>query len=716
MINIQEYQIKEKEKEIVNNILKNGDLVNTFDVITKLNSFFEEKTPGLPYYENLKLKPHSKSDKDTYNKSFKEFENDLNIAFSIYNNQEKAILEAKNTFDCEVLELYKEFDELNSEIELANEFSNKGIVYNPYIINFNTLENINDKNLYEHNIPRTTCEIDFDKSILRNELISTPNDKLDLSKSKIIVTTKSKMLNIDKDIKNIISENSTDVVNVETKSQLDSPQEISIEIIFDKYYYLSKIDMNCFNILNSEVTLFLSEYDDNYIQKETIKGDKSLSWVFNRKKLSRLKIIIKKNIADYKSKNYFSSIFSIINISAYNEKYCKNGVYTSNVIRFNESITDVMIIPSHDMPPKTDIGYYIGYEDKKNDIQWNQIKPNELFDLNLLYKDEMILNYTTSEDFGRWDFDRTTGKRLFFIHKIPKNTNLNSIYLRAGHSQWLIERLDVSDKYENGYPEDLKVNLSDYSSSRVTAISALDMSMTEIRCEKTWNYFIMSSYAICDEDTIIEDRFFSYDFTYIEDKKIETLDVVVLVNGRKIFAKDNKYSFRFKKGENQIKVIILFGNQDITDIENLKTIKHNFNLLDTNIKIFAGPAMKRMNYNSLYKYISEKDLKYYAIKTENNEDYIVTKFDPNFVLNPFDPYSIKTINEEDKQYEIPNIYINNSEYMRMYIKFKHMLQSTIEEIRNTSGDRSIRCRLMARLSSSDDSVSPTIQKVKVVGI
>lgn len=739
MINIQEYQIKKKESEIVNQALLSGGLVTSFDVVTKLNNFFNYKTAGLPYYKNVRIKPHSKSDVKVWNNSFSELGEDLEVAYEIYNNQEKAVLEAKSSFDSEILSLYKEFDELNSEIELANMFSNKGMVYYPYIINFNDLSDINSKNLYEHNIPYTNCEVDFDKSLMRNELYSTPNDKIDLSKSTITITTPSKNLVTNKDIKNIVSENSAEVVTVETKSQNTKNQELHINVRLDRSCEISKIDLSCFNISNAKAVLLVSEDCENYIELEVQDGYKYLSWTFNKRIINSFKIILRKNKNDIESGSSSLCVYSIVNISAYNDKYSQSGVFTSNVVRFNEAITDVCIYPTHSMPPMTDISYFIGYEDKNNDIEWYPIKPNEMFDLNLLYKDEMLLNYTTSEVFGRWDFDRETKKRLFYIHEIPNNTNLNSLYLRAGHSQWLVERLDVTPKYEQDYPKDNRVNINDYNKSFVTTVAPLDMSMTELRCEKEWNYFVMSSYVVCDKETIIEDRFMTYDFTLDkEGKPKETLDLALIVNGRRIFAKNGKFSFRFKKGENLIKLMVLFGNQDMSDIDNLKCISHNFNLLSADNEVFAGPKMERMGYNTLEKYTSEKDLKHYAIKTVGTTDYIVTKFDPNYVLSPFDPYGVpcehdapKTMlksndnssDESDDEmigspptYDIPNIYINNSEYMRMYTKFRHMLPSTLENITNKDNDSSIRLRVMARLTSSDISVSPTITRIKVVGV
>lgn len=735
MTNIQEYQIKNKENEILNSILLRGNEVTAHEVIAKLNNFFSKNTPGLPYYKNLNIKSHSKSDKKIYNDSFETLEGDLNTAYTVYNNQEKSILEAKNTFDSEILDLYREFDELNSEIQLANDFSNQGIIYHPYIINFNNLLHVNTKNLYRHNIPNTTCEIDFDKSVLRNELYSTPSDKLDLSKSTISISSNTKSISSTSEIKDIIKENSTDVISMYTSSKVNaSGHELYIDISLDNYYDISKIAFSCFNISNSYVSLLLSDDGSNYVEREIKEGARYVEWIFNKRKVKSFRIVIKKTDYDIKQNNSTMCIYSILNISAYNDKYSLNGVFTSNEIKFSEPITEIMVQPTHSIPPNTDIGYFVGYEDKDDDVKWYPIKPNELIDLNLLYKEEDILNYIAGSNsgsnivFGRWDYTRgENSKKLFYISELPKYTNLNSIEVRAGHSQWLIERLDMTEKYGQSYPKDKKVNINDYSRQYVKAIAPLDMNMTDIRCEKEWNYFVMSSYIVCSKETVVENRFFTYNFALDESgNKIECLDVALIINGRRVYPKDGRFSFRFKEGENTIKIMVLFGNQDITNLnreDGIKYLSHNFNLLNVSDFVFAGPRMKRMNYNYLGEYIHEFDLKNYAIKTVDDTDYIVTKFDPNFIIAPFDPYDAETLDLDDDckvgktQYFNPvNIYMNNSEYMRMFVKYRHMLESTRENITNSKSDSDIRIRLMARLTSNDVSVSPSIKKIKVVGV
>jgi hypothetical protein len=67
------------------------------------------------------------------------------------------------------------------------------------------------------------------------------------------------------------------------------------------------------------------------------------------------------------------------------------------------------------------------------------------------------------------------------------------------------------------------------------------------------------------------------------------------------------------------------------------------------------------------------------------------------------------------EYIPPDVFINNSEYMRIHLKFKHMLPSVKANITNSDGNSNVRLRVMAKLSTADVSVSPAIKAIKIVG-
>lgn len=668
MINIQEFQISEKENEICKSLLEKGVFVTSYEVTKRLNDFFEHYIPGLPYFKPINIKAYSKSDKDVYNKMFNYINNDLNTLYSVYNSQSDYAVLSQSTHDIEMEMIHKELDYLVMQSEILDDYSKKKLSYHPYIICFNNLKDTNTNSLNNLNIPMTTSEIDFNTSTLRNEIYSTPNDKLDLTKCSIKISSNGFKIKTNKDIKNILNDLYSETVSITAEGTvINKMADIILDIDLIENKDISRIDLIGYSLYNTKIRLFLSNDGVNFFDKEISEGKPDNIWRFNKENVKAVKIIIQKEYADKElelNKKLF--YFILKNISIYNDKYAKSSVFTSEVIEFPSPISDIVINPINQMPPATDIAYFVGVENSNKSVDWKPIVPNELLDLKTMKKEEMILNYFTSEDFGSWDFNRITNDYNFFIHTLPVNTNYNSINLRAGHSQWLIERLDV-------IPNDDKANIKDYNKTLVTEIAPLDATIMEIKCENTNNYFVMSQYIIVETDTIVQNRYFKFN------KTRENFDVIVMLNGKQVLNKNDKYAFKLRKGENLLQLMIVLNNLDVSNTEYIKTIKHNFNLMSYAKEIYAGPKMQRISYNSLSKNVSNHSLKYYALKTENGRDKIVTKFDPNYILKPTDPQlSFKrdlkekeNISTEFPLYTPSDIKMNNSEYFRMYLKFKH---------------------------------------------
>ena len=865
MINMQELQIKQKDEEFSLEVLKEGHMVTSYQVQKMLNEFFDTRTPGLPYFKPRRINKYEVSDKTEWNTMFSTIKEDLENAYIIYNNQTSYGVVIQNDYDMKMEHINRQLDSLVMKTELLEKYMKDKTAYTPYIINFNDLKDVNMRNLVVHNIPYTTSEIDFDSSNLRNELQSTPNDKIDLSNATIKLEGTHAQIRVDKDIKVITSETVTDTVTITSTSNAKKAPELIMTTIFDESKEVSRIEMRGYSLYNTTISLYVSLDGINYFEKATSEGDPNMIWRFNSEVLKAIKIVILKNTYDYKKEEGNECYYMISNLSVYFDKYKKTSVYTSNVIEMEEIIGDVTISPVHQMPPQTNIAYFVGVENRLNNVEWKSIIPDEKLDLKLLYKEEIILNYQTVgiQTFGARRYDKANKSYYFRIHQLPVNTNLNSIELRAGHSQWLLERLDVTDKYTDGHPTDNKCHTNDYAKSRVTEIAPLDSTIMDIRCEKEWNYFVMSQYAICDNDTIVENRYMEFD---VED---EIFDILLLINGKQVFPKNKKYTFKLKKGENLVQIMVLLGKHKYLDssgdeLENVKVIKHNFNLITHCKVLYAGPPMERINYNSLLKNINKFSLKYYAVKEENIKkmndktavdkfvNMLVTKFDPNFILTPNDPMAydyessevniidvesitlnktllgigigstfqltadVQPINATNKtvawhsadptiatvdsnglvtaialgtvniccvnstgsievkcavtvgaatshmesidimplptislsedisvihfndrtyepnydenndvivpidgedypQYTIPDICLNNSEYMRMHVKYKHMLPETKIQITNADGNSNVRLRVMAKLSTGDVTVSPSIKAIKIVG-
>lgn len=704
MMNIQEYQLKIKEEEIIKRLLNNADLVTFYEVNKFISEFFEKKVIGLPYFKPITLLPYQNSDKEQFNTMFENIEYDLKSIYEVHNHQVDSSMETISKYDLEMINIYNEANKIIAYSEIANEFSSKKKSYCPYVITFNTLEDTNTRNLVKNNIPKSTCEIDYNTSTLRNELHSNPDDKIDLSKSNLKILSNGQ--EICKNTNLILNEALNESILLNITSIKHETQIITIDLELDDIKTISRIELSGYSLQDTVITLLLSSDNKNFKEKFKCNGEKNNIWRFNKEDILSIKFIIEKYEIDQEEIDNLGSLFVLNNISLYNDKYSKTSVYTSNKINIDEPISNITLNPKNKIPPMTNISYFVGIEDKHNSVEWKSIKPGIALDLNLLYKEEKLLNYYTSDLFGKRDFDVELKNFLFYVQQLPEYINLNSIEMRTGHSQWMIERLDVSDKYNQEYPSSLKVSINDYAKHRVTGIAPMDANTMEIMCKSVWNYIVMSQYVNCLEDTVIENKYFNFE------KDKEVFDVVVLVNGRQVFKKDDTYAFKLKKGENKVQIMFLLGELDLS--EPIKTIKHNFNLVSHSDSIFAGSKMERVTYNSLVKDISTHSLKYYAIKSTDNIDSIVVKFDPNYMISPNDPVNILSKEKKIPQYQRTDIKINTAEYFRIFVKYKHMLPSTIDKLKSMDGDSLIRCRVMAKLSTSDISVTPVINNIKVV--
>lgn len=689
MSDLQEYQIKKKEEEITHNLLRQGKVVNVYDVNSKVNDFFNMKTPGLPYTTPLHLEPYNRSDPNDLNNLFKDIESDLNTLYDVYAMQEEKFSINHERYNIEILKLNKEIDDLLSHTQILQEYSKKRISYYPFNINFYDLKYVNSIENIENNLYKTDCEFDFYSSTLRNKLTSNIDSKIDLNKATTKIYVNGREFHSES-VKKLFEENINSMINIDVDGSENSKQIVDIIISFEKPTDISRVVLTSSSIINAITKVSVTSNSKDYIIKDTQVGSSINSFIFNKETATDIKITIEKDKYDLKYKKICKFFFGFVNISVYTDTYLENGIYVSEKIEFEDTVSDVEIKANHKIPPLTNIDYFVGYEDKNNTIEWFSIENNSEVDLKLLKKEEKILNYKTSEIFGDVMIDNILKNKCFKIHKLEDNSSINSIEIRAGYNQWLIEKLSIDSV-------DGKVNLKDYKKENIEIISPLDMTIPYIKLKNKNNYIVLTSYINCKENIIINNRFIDFDINE-EDK--ELFDYKVVVNGKIIFSKNNLFNFRLNKGENTLKIMMCLNNHKDTN----KLIKHNFNLIPYVEGVFAGPKMQRVSYNSLMKNIDKNSLNFYSTIYDKKNIIIVTKFDVNFVKNPSDP-----------RIDSKNIITNSSEFFSVYIKYKYLTNNLKNSITNNDGNSNLRVRVMAKLNSLDKSVTPIINSIKVVG-
>ena len=712
---IQQLQIDNLKKHIKTNMLQSGSKPDETTISRKIQEEITYNIPGTPYYKPINLEAFSISNKDAYNDSFKKLNYDLNIIYNAYNYNEFELSKSKELYDYNMYEIIEILSKLSNEIDFAKEYINRNTKYNSHTIDFFNLEKVNTKDLSLHNINKTTSEINLSNAVLHNTNISTPGSIISISESDINIKSNADTIEIKGDKKSILSVNKMSTLSIKTTSRTKKVHTITIDIDLKNTIMATMVELDALNISDDEIILFVSEDGTNYYRKESIYTSNNTIWNFDKAKFRYLRLLINKGNVLQVNDNEITNT-CLVSLKVSKSSFKTNGVFVSSEFDISNS-SHVMIIPNQYTPPRTNVIYYVGYKNNDNNIEWIQSDINKYIYLGLHEEEKMFANYSTSDAFGTWDFDREKNKRLFYIHKLKNNYSINSLDVRAGYHQWLIERVDLTYKYPNGIPDNKKVNLNDYSLSNVSGIAPLDLNTNELKCKRNNNYIVMSCYVVCDKEMIIKDRFINYDISKDSDgNDIEIFDKKVLVNGKEVLPTKDRYSFLLRAGENSIKIIILLCNHTYESENSLltKTIKHNFNLLSVDNEVFAGPKMKRINYNVINEYAHKYKLDQYAVKKDTDgEEFIITKFDPNYVLNPNDPYSI---NIDDDFYTPTNADTNNSEFFRVLIKYMYMKEDTKNNITDENGNSNIKLRVMSKLLSDNNDTTPFINNIRVVTV
>lgn len=745
-MSIQKYQIDNKTKEAVINLLRKGNVVTSYEVSKDIYAYFETYQPGLPVFKPVVLKPFTKAKKDDLNKMFLCIGKDMQTAFDVLNEACRKSILRKEKFNIETFKLNKMVDEIIIEYETLKKYVSKKTAFVPKVMNFYSLENVNTDDKTKNNIPLTNCEFDFYSSTARCENLSPISSKIDLTKSKVTILSKHKSVNC-KIINesNMFNENNINPTVIKTTSNNDEMHSISIEMTLEKPVEMSCIKINGAALGNVETKLILS----NDIDKLTLDNrmlNSSNEWRFNKMVVSNITMFLSKISYDYISNLFFDKkytcYFIINNFEAYNEIFAKLGTLVTKDISFNNYIDKVTLYPTHTMPPRTDISYYIGVEDNNKDIEWKTIKPKEPLDLKLLYEENLILNPFTSKQYGVSIKNDKNDILYYKLKDLPEYSNINTIDIRTGYAQWNIEALYVKDKYNSEIPTDKKVHIEDYNKKYIVGTAPVDTNIMEIKLERKNNYFVFTQYVICDKEYIVTDRFFNYDVRVkgeSEEEKNnplnkEIFDYKIIVNG-KVIEKDekNRFTFKFVKGENTVNIMFLLCNAFIDD--SLPIIKHNFNFSAYSTEIYGCKSMYRVNHEALVEVVNKNEHRCYSLVEKDGKISINTKFNPNNFEKPTDVEDTEEISKtsitknikvdeegfpQDGPYKTDKVYkdlvdicINNGNYYRTRLRYKHLTEKNL--IKFFNNNKTVKVRIMAQLRSSDNSVTPYINSLALVG-
>lgn len=380
--------------------------------------------------------------------------------------------------------------------------------------------------------------------------------------------------------------------------------------------------------------------------------------------------VIKKITLEFEQKEYVQALeqkyvyaFFISFIGLYYYEYAKNATVSFLPTPVDADVySKITLKAKHEVPAQTSIDYYIGIENKDNEIDWQSIKTNESINLFQWKPAVAQLNkdYAGYGDLVKEDI----GVKAYSIGRPSVTPIPSKSRLYAGDYMWKMKRWRVgtlSDDYdlslrtitEMGEGEEFYLGIEHTCEGKF------------VELEKDYLYQFVA-YVYCEKDVdILNNNFQTKQATvhvYVNQKKIKGIEIPTPSG------KSYRYQYHLKKGWNE--VLILFYSK-IAD-----RFQPNLYFKDVARMIVAEKApMRYLHPYDFYYYINKHRSEYYTIEGKNivipyraiDKDWL--KEDVRFLL-------IYDFLPDDKK-EMKSLHImakieRNSDYI--------MMTPTIEEI------------------------------------
>lgn len=321
---------------------------------------------------------------------------------------------------------------------------------------------------------------------------------------------------------------------------------------------------------------------------------------------------IKKIILEFEQKEYVQALqqkyvyaFFVSFIGLYYYEYAKSAaVAFKPAIVDGEIYSKITLKAKHEIPAQTSIDYYIGIENKDNEIDWQSIKTNESINLfqwipavAQLNKDYLGYGDLIKEEIGVRSY--SIGHPS--ITPIPSKSRLY-----VGDYMWKMKRWRVGI-----LPDDY-----DFSLRTIASIGegeefylgiehTCDGKFTEL--EKDYLYQFVT-YIYCEKDVDILNNDLQTKegiaHVYVNQKRIKAIEITTPSG------KSYRYQYRFKKGWNE--VLILFYSK-VND-----RFQPNLYFKDVARMIVAEKTpMRYLHPYDFYYYINKHRSEYYTIEEKD---------------------------------------------------------------------------------------------------
>lgn len=518
-MNIKEIQYIKARNEAVLQSIKKGRAPMMSSVNKYINEKFKYSPAGMPSFRPILGKRYETSNKNEFNKMLIQINNDLLDLYDADNYINNEVLSVCNYYESEKAKLTAMLNNLQNEIEnimtiIDQPKTSRGI--GDSFEDFDAIDFVGDN---ERGVPKTDSYVDLRSKYASNntEFIN----KVNLKNSKITYNILSEALGNEQitDISHALNDNANETWIQKVTLDANNKLNYSVNINLDEETKINTVSYIASSPRKQKITLCLIDKDGNRFTYNTITTIEKAEWNFKNKKIVTVLFEIEKQECDATNGTTYDYYIGSKNISLYNNIYLEQSTFVSNGIKINQPFSQIMFCAKQDTPASTNITYYIGIDNKKQNVSWLQVDNDKLTELNLLPKKKIAFDKAISANIIGETADQP----------IEKSSNLF-----AGVDMW-----EVRETSTNTPTKDILL-------TPVLKFERMDCVKYDINANTSTIY---TTYADFEESRVIE--------AYFDGENVEH---DVYINGAKIIGRADdkriKYNIRVGAGTNKIQIFI----------------------------------------------------------------------------------------------------------------------------------------------------------------
>lgn len=518
-MNIKELQTQKAEAEAILQSIKKGKQPLTSKVSEYVKSKFKFAPAGMPSFRPIIGRKYDTSNKGEYNRMLGQIHSDLTDLYDADNYINAELLSTCNYYEAEKTRLTGTLNNLQNEVDNVMTIIEQPRISSDISDSLDDFNRIDFVGNAGRNIPKTDSYIDLRSKCVTNNTEFVNKVSLKGAEISCNILTKNTGNEQLSDIAYCINDNSNETWIQKVTTDTNDKLIYSVGIKVKEEIEVNTVSYIASSPRKQSITLCLVDKDGNRFVHNTITTSEKADWNFKSKKIVAILFEVEKQECDATNGVAYDYYIGAKNISLYNNIYLEKSVFVSEGAPIDKPFSQVVFCAKESVPASTNISYYIGVDNGKNNVSWMQADNNVVTELNLLPK-KLI------------SFEEPVATNIVCeLNEIPVP---KSSKLFVGVDMWQVREASIDSQVKNIFSNPIKT------------FEEMDSIRYEINAKTSAVY---TAYADFDSPKVISATFGG-----------DELDHSIYINGAKITGRDSDdgilYSIRMAKGTNKIQILV----------------------------------------------------------------------------------------------------------------------------------------------------------------